>query len=197
MTSRVHGPRTFRLCWLACGYGHPWGWRGGTYTQRLSAGWKVVWVTDLAQAVAELADLDPVLGSAAASGQMAVVSSSGRLHRDAGFVAQQAVGWVSGQVMACREDGFPGLRLALDTSWALRPVSGVEQLPDFEKGMVAVMAGSNVSVLCQYDRERFDPVTLASITASHTHSVAAATYYAGRPAADLPPICAIRDPACR
>jgi hypothetical protein len=33
-------------------------------------------------------------------------------------------------------------------------------------------------VLCQYDRERFDPVTLASIAAFHTRSVAAATYHA-------------------
>jgi anti-anti-sigma regulatory factor len=35
-----------------------------------------------------------------------------------------------------------------------------------------------VSVLCQYDRERFDPVTLASVAAFHTRSVAAATYHA-------------------
>ena len=35
-----------------------------------------------------------------------------------------------------------------------------------------------MSVLCQYDRERFDPVTLASVGAFHTRSVAAATYHA-------------------
>jgi anti-anti-sigma factor len=33
-------------------------------------------------------------------------------------------------------------------------------------------------VLCQYDREGFDPVTLATVSAFHTRSVAAATYYA-------------------
>jgi len=54
----------------------------------------------------------------------------------------------------------------------------VEQLPDFEEGIAAVLAGTTVSVLCQYDRERFDPVTLASVAAFHTRSVAAATYYA-------------------
>lgn len=32
-------------------------------------------------------------------------------------------------------------------------------------------------MLCQYDRERFDPVTLASVTPFHTHTVAAATYH--------------------
>ena len=33
-------------------------------------------------------------------------------------------------------------------------------------------------MLCQYDRDRFDPVTLASVAAFHTRSVATATYHA-------------------
>jgi anti-anti-sigma factor len=68
--------------------------------------------------------------------------------------------------------------VAVDMSWALRPVTGVEQLPDFEEQIAAVVAGAPVSVLCQYDRDGFDPVTLASVAAFHTRSVAAATYYA-------------------
>jgi len=86
--------------------------------------------------------------------------------------------WLSGQMTACGQDGFPGLRVAMDMSWALRPVTGVEQLPDFEEGITAALAGTTVSVLCQYDRERFDPVKLATVTAFHTRSVAAATYHA-------------------
>jgi anti-anti-sigma regulatory factor len=70
------------------------------------------------------------------------------------------------------------LRVAVDMGWALRPVSGVEQLPDFEEGVAAALAGTKVSILCQYDRERFDPVTLATVAAFHTRSVAAATYHA-------------------
>jgi anti-anti-sigma regulatory factor len=63
-------------------------------------------------------------------------------------------------------------------SWALRPVTGIEELPRFEEGIAAVLAGSTASVLCQYDRDRFDPVTLASVAGFHTRSVAAATYHA-------------------
>jgi anti-anti-sigma regulatory factor len=62
--------------------------------------------------------------------------------------------------------------------WALRPVTGIEQLPAFEEGIAAALAGTTASVLCQYDRERFDPVTLASVAAFHTRQVAAATYHA-------------------
>lgn len=44
--------------------------------------------------------------------------------------------------------------------------------------MTAALDGGTASVLCQYDRDRFDPVTLASVSAFHTRQVAAATYYA-------------------
>jgi anti-anti-sigma regulatory factor len=68
--------------------------------------------------------------------------------------------------------------VALDMSWALRPVAGIEELPEFEEGIAAALDGSTAAVLCQYDRERFDPVTLASVGGFHTRAVAAATYHA-------------------
>jgi anti-anti-sigma regulatory factor len=68
--------------------------------------------------------------------------------------------------------------VAVDMSWALRPVTGIEELPAFEEGIAAALAGTTASVLCQYDRDRFDPVTLASVAAFHTRQVAAATYHA-------------------
>jgi anti-anti-sigma regulatory factor len=94
------------------------------------------------------------------------------------FRADAAVGWLTGELESCREEGFPGLRVALDMSWALRPVAGVEELPEFEEGIAAALDGSTAAVLCQYDRERFDPVTLASVAGFHTRAVAAATYHA-------------------
>jgi anti-anti-sigma regulatory factor len=57
-------------------------------------------------------------------------------------------------------------------------VTGIEQLPQFEEGVAAALSGTTASVLCQYDRDRFDPVTLASVAAFHTRSVTAATYHA-------------------
>jgi ABC-type transporter Mla MlaB component len=122
----------------------------------LAGGLKVMWLSDTsaAGAVAELArrGIDP--GPALARGQLA------------------------GQLEASRREGFPGLRVAVNMSWALRPVTGVEELPAFEEGIAAVLAGSTGAVLCQYDREKFDLVTLASVAGSHTRSVAAAAYYA-------------------
>ena len=146
----------------------------------LAGGLKVVWLSETPpdRAAAELALRGIAVESALASGQMAAAACEGRLLAGQVFSAGQAISWLTQEMDNCRDQGFPGLRLALDMSWALRPVSGVEQLPQFEKKVAGALTGTAVSVLCQYDRERFDPVTLASVGAFHTRSVAAATYHA-------------------
>jgi anti-anti-sigma regulatory factor len=146
----------------------------------LAGGLKVVWVSEAGtqRAASELTRRGIAVEPALASGQMAAADSEGCLLSGQAFSASQAIGWLSELMGACRQEGFPGLRVAVDMSWALRPVIGVEQLPDFEESVAKALAGTTVSVLCQYDRERFDPVTLATVTAFHTRSVAAATYHA-------------------
>ena len=112
------------------------------------------------------------------AGQMTAAGCEGHLLSGQVFSADAAIGWLTRQLASSRELGFPGLRIAVDMSWALRPVTGIEQLPQFEEGIAAALAGTTASVLCQYDRDRFDPVTLASVAAFHTRSVATATYHA-------------------
>ena len=143
----------------------------------LDGGLKVVWLSDATpdRATAELARRGIVVDEALASGQLVAASYEGRLLAGQVFSAGQAMTWLAAEMATA---GNQGLRLAVDMSWALGPVSGVEQLPEFEEKVAAAVAGTTVSVLCQYDRERFDPVTLASVAAFHTRSVAAATYHA-------------------
>ena len=145
----------------------------------LSGGLKVVWLSAAGpdRVTSELSRRGIEAAPAVAAGRLAPESDS-RLLSDTAFSAKHATGWLSEQIAACRQEGFPGLRVAVDMSWALRPIAGVEQLPDFEKGIAEAMADTSVSVLCQYDREGFDPVTLATVASFHTRSVAAATYHA-------------------
>jgi len=146
----------------------------------LAAGLKVVWLSDAGpgQAAGELARRGVAVQSAMDAGQMIATGYQDRLLYGQAFRADTAVRWLSGQLDSARDEGFPGLRVAVDMSWALRPVTGIEQLPRFEEEIAAVLDGTTASVLCQYDRDRFDPVTLASVAGFHTRSVAAATYHA-------------------
>lgn len=145
----------------------------------LAGGLKVVWLSDAPppQALAELAHRGVEVELATEAGQMVVAANEASLLTRQAFSADHAMDWLTRQVAAFRREGYPGLRVAVDMSWALRPITGIEQLPGFEEDMAATLAGTPVSVLCQYDRDRFDPVTLASVAASHSRSVAAATYH--------------------
>jgi anti-anti-sigma regulatory factor len=146
----------------------------------LAAGLKVVWLNDAAPqpAVSELARRGVAAQPAMERGQMTAAGCEGRLLSGQAFRADAAVGWLAREAELSREAGFPGLRVAVDMGWALRPVTGIEELPRFEEGIAGLLGGGTASVLCQYDRERFDPVTLASVGKFHTRSVTAATYYA-------------------
>jgi anti-anti-sigma regulatory factor len=146
----------------------------------LAGGRQVMWLSDAGPGpvVAELARRGIAVEPAMTAGQLTAAGCDGRLLSGQAFSADAATGWLAGQLAASRERGFPGLRIAVDMSWALRPVTGIEQLPEFEEGVAAALAGTASSVLCQYDRERFDPVTLATVAGFHTRSVAAATYHA-------------------
>lgn len=146
----------------------------------LAAGLKVVWISDAGPGLAagELGRRGVAVEAALATGQMTAAGWEGRLLSGQAFRADAAVGWLAGELASSGKQGFPGLRVALDMSWALRPVAGIEELPEFEEGIAAALEGSAAAVLCQYDRERFDPVTLASVAGFHTRAVAAATYYA-------------------
>lgn len=145
----------------------------------LSGGLKVLWLSDSPpeQALRQLTRRGVAAQEAVDAGQMSALACEDYLLSGQAFAAGHAMSWLGSQMTLCRDGGFPGLRLAVDMSWALRPITGVEQLPDFEESLAAALPNSTVSVLCQYDRERFDPVTLASVAALHNRSVAAASYY--------------------
>ncbi len=146
----------------------------------LAAGLKVVWLSDAGpgQAAGELARRGVTVQPAISAGQMVAAGYGDGLLSGPAFQADAAMRWLTGQVESARDEGFPGLRVAVDMGWALRPVTGIEQLPKFEEGIASLLDGTTASVLCQYDRDRFDPVTLASVAGFHTRAVAAATYHA-------------------
>jgi len=144
----------------------------------LASGFRVVVLSDSPQlAAAKLSWREIAAEAAVATGQMVMVASADGLVGPQGFSAGQAMGWLRDQLADSRREGYAGIRVALDMSWALRPMTGIEELPVLEEEIAAAVSGAGMSVLCGYDRERFDPVTLALIAPLHSHAVAAATYY--------------------
>ena len=111
----------------------------------LAGGLKVMWLSDgpSGQALATLGRRGITAGPAVAAGQMIAAAWEGSVLSGHAFAAGQAMDWLTGQMAASRREGFPGLRIAMDMGWALRPVTGIEQLPQFEEGVAAALSGSS------------------------------------------------------
>jgi hypothetical protein len=74
-------------------------------------------------------------------------------------------------------EGRTGLRITADMCWAARPQVGAEQLLAFENEVTKLFADGRLTAVCEYDRESFDPVTLAYATRVHPRTVAATVYH--------------------
>lgn len=114
---------------------------------------------------------------AARSGQLTVASSTDIFLADGRFAPERTLEVLSGHIDQAERQGYDGLRVASDMGWALGPVSGIEQLVDYEGRVGRLLADRRATAVCQYDRQGFDPVSLASVAATHPRTVAAVVYH--------------------
>lgn len=63
--------------------------------------------------------------------------------------------------------GFSGLRVAGDMSWALGPGLDRERLLGHETAMTPVLAGLGLTAICEYDQRRFAASLLDRVRAAH------------------------------
>src|SRR5688572_527688 len=61
--------------------------------------------------------------------------------------------------------------------WATRPLAAAEELLAFETKVAELFATGRLCLICQYDRDRFDAVTLAFAAKAHPKAVAAQVYF--------------------
>jgi hypothetical protein len=149
--------------------------RGG-----LRAGHKVVCWTDAIEPdglAGQLAERSVRPGAAIRRGQLRLSPVSDSLLGSGAVTAAAMVDVLSGEVDAAAREGYPGLRISADMAWASRPVGGVEELLAFETKVADLFADGRLCMICQYDRDRFDAVTLAFAAKAHPKTVAAQVYY--------------------
>ncbi|MEV6598836.1 MEDS domain-containing protein [Actinoplanes sp. NPDC051346] len=78
-------------------------------------------------------------------------------------------------------DGYPGLRVTVDMSWALQPVPGVEHLFDFEAKANRLFLDHRLAAVCAYDERRFSPAAINQACAAHPSTPGMATMRFTRP----------------
>lgn len=91
--------------------------------------------------------------------------------------AAEWIGHLTRELAQTEAEGYPGLRITADMCWATRPQADAEQLLSFESEVGKLFANGRLTAICQYDRQHFDPVTLAFAARVHPRTVAATVYH--------------------
>jgi len=109
---------------------------------------------------------------AVARGQLTVRSAKGEA-----FDAATVVTGINVEMHQARADGYQGLRLTGEMSWAL----GSPSLPEFEHGIAAtVSTAGDVAAICQYDERLFDSEAVNGLVAFHASVVKIDPLHDGR-----------------
>jgi anti-anti-sigma factor len=146
----------------------------------LRGGQKVICVTDTTPRAAlrsQLVDRGLPVDEATGFGRLSVLTSGETYLAEGSFAATRMIRMLAEQIGQARRDGFAGLWITSDMCWALRPVTGVEELMTYEAQVSQLLAEGHATAVCQYDRQCFDTVTLAGVAAHHTLALAAVTYH--------------------
>jgi len=94
-----------------------------------------------------------------------------------GVGAENMIGLLSDELARAESQGYAGLRVTLDMSCLTRPTAAADQLIGFETGVAPLFADGRLCLICQYDRERFDAVTLAYAAETHPITISAQAYH--------------------
>jgi anti-anti-sigma regulatory factor len=146
----------------------------------LRSGCKVVCWTETHSAdglAGELASRSVRAKAALGRGQLLIAPMSTSLLANDSSRAATMVDLLSTELDLAGRKGYQGLRVTVDMAWAAHPLAAADELIGFESKVSDLFADSRLCLICQYDRDRFDAVTLAFAAKSHTKAVAAQVYY--------------------
>lgn len=125
----------------------------------------------------ELADRSVRAGAALRRGQLRLATVPESLGADAAANARAMLKILADEVSQAGREGFPALRVTADMCWATGSLSAPETLMAFESEAAELLADGRLCVICEYDRDRFDAVTLAFAAKTHPKTVAALAYH--------------------
>lgn len=107
------------------------------------------------------------------SGQLRFVDIEGSYLQDGHFDPERQADLLADMAHEARADGFSGLAVVAEMSWALTEPNREPELVAYERMVNRVFADGALHALCQYDRRAFAGETVS--LARHCHDVAIET----------------------
>ncbi len=106
-------------------------------------------------------------GPAMASGQLSAVTAEATYLAGGMFDAEATLDLWRAQLELCRAEGYPGIRVVGDMTWASRGVPGTSRLPWYEAQVNALFLDGYAAGVCAYDKRRFDPLEMRRLAWAH------------------------------
>lgn len=111
------------------------------------------------------------------TGQLCVVDSEGTYVRNGVFNAGDMINTLERATAGALREGYTGLRVTGETSWALQSLDMIAQLIEYEHKMGAFFLKNRCLALCQYDRRQFGSEILSRVLACHDFVIVASTVH--------------------
>ncbi|WP_449064983.1 MEDS domain-containing protein [Planomonospora algeriensis] len=107
------------------------------------------------------------LAAALCSGQLSVRTAEDSYLAAGRFDADAMVTALKEETERSLRDGYTGLRVSGEMSWALRDVPGAGELEEYEREVAAVFATGLATAVCHYDTRLFGPARTRALTRCH------------------------------
>ncbi|MFF6782617.1 MEDS domain-containing protein [Streptomyces sp. NPDC012510] len=105
--------------------------------------------------------------AARAGGQLSLKRNTEIYAPDGRFLEQRTIDTYAAEVDRACDEGWSGLRIAADMSWAPRINLGHDRLLDYEASVAPLFADPLFTAICWYDRQRFDDDFTARVGKVH------------------------------
>jgi len=107
------------------------------------------------------------VGNELERGALVLLTGLERLWRGGEFAPGNLIDLLRQAEQEALDDGFSGLRVALEMTWALFEERGSHALLEHETQLNRFLPGSRTLVICQYDRRRFPDRLLRDVLPTH------------------------------
>ncbi|UUU34166.1 MEDS domain-containing protein [Streptomyces sp. CA-210063] len=105
--------------------------------------------------------------AARADGQLSLKRNTEIYVPDGRFQEQRTIDAYAAEVDRALDEGWAGLRITADMSWAPRVNLGHDRLLDYEASVAPLFANPLFTAICWYDRQRFDDDLTARVSKVH------------------------------
>lgn len=120
-------------------------------------------------------------------GQFVCVTAADSYLKEGGFDPDRMMRMVAEAEDESLSQGYAGLRVMGEMTWALGGDAGAERLTEYEAKLNRFFPGSRTHAICMYDSRRFSAETLLEIIQNHPHVLAGSRRYDNSEAYYVPP----------